>query len=767
MEQENIHHKKNDIELLLEENKLRDCLQIIENLNLTTNQRNELFLIKNRLSKLDQEKTKGIISHEQADLEHNKIISALQKFISSLESEKKISLKKNQNTLIIGLIIMFLIFLIVQLQFFNKSYVTGNKELEFKLNYIDGEVGANPEAMVQIFQVGGLELETIYFQLNNKTILDYEKNPSCNCWIVDLRKYGLPNGMYQYRISKSHSSLQQDGRFYENFLRVDNSIPEIRFKAMSIQGKDSLIMMVGTKANREIEYDIDLPFARNQINSNEIIYNDSSGFYRFKRVTIPQSIIESTRNEDIIIRIKEKGREKLEFNFTVDDILDGKEKFVKTGEYTTQFFFDGDGLPNQLVENGLILNLNGRKERKQSTVRKNDTTELSFWISFYSSESIELKWEINNSNLPREELSVSLTKAVTKGIYKDTFYSLPPISNLTGNSYLDTAINSGLIYEYSLQVKDKSGNILINSEPIDRLALDINPLNLPNENPLFIDTIFNNFQKPNTNIQPILADSFRSSIEIGNEIVSVAKSYYGSPYCWGGTGPCFDCSGFTKRVFSEVGIVIPRNSINQYSFYKGYKIVGKQNLEKLLPGDLVFFDCPGYNHIGIVVSNNHGRVQFIHSTNGNNGVAYNFIEAYWFNMYVGARRLSEEKDLNFTFSPKPKSVPKIDSSNQVRNSIPKASIRGHYPEGSIRRLSYKDLGKYTPCELKIMKCEIFARHGYKFHLNPCMVDLFNSADYFWYTKIPGNDNAEWYFSDIERANVDLLIKNEGTCDCKD
>jgi cell wall-associated NlpC family hydrolase len=42
-------------------------------------------------------------------------------------------------------------------------------------------------------------------------------------------------------------------------------------------------------------------------------------------------------------------------------------------------------------------------------------------------------------------------------------------------------------------------------------------------------------------------------------VVQAATNYLGVPYLWGGTDPAkgLDCSGFTQRVFADVGITIP------------------------------------------------------------------------------------------------------------------------------------------------------------------------------------------------------------------
>jgi len=106
-----------------------------------------------------------------------------------------------------------------------------------------------------------------------------------------------------------------------------------------------------------------------------------------------------------------------------------------------------------------------------------------------------------------------------------------------------------------------------------------------------------------------------------NNIEWKAKSFLGTPYVWGATGPSkFDCSGFTQWVYRDVGIKIPRVSrdqarVGQYVSYK--------NLRR---GDMVFFDTKKHRqgkvtHVGIYL----GQGDFIHASSaGKKVVIYNF-----------------------------------------------------------------------------------------------------------------------------------------------
>jgi cell wall-associated NlpC family hydrolase len=91
-------------------------------------------------------------------------------------------------------------------------------------------------------------------------------------------------------------------------------------------------------------------------------------------------------------------------------------------------------------------------------------------------------------------------------------------------------------------------------------------------------------------------------------IEKIAKSMLGKKYKWGGDGPYrYDCSGFTKEVFEENGIELPRQAKEQAKV--GIKVYQHQ----LKKGDLVFFTSKNHttiNHVGIYLGNG----KFIHAS---------------------------------------------------------------------------------------------------------------------------------------------------------
>jgi cell wall-associated NlpC family hydrolase len=92
-----------------------------------------------------------------------------------------------------------------------------------------------------------------------------------------------------------------------------------------------------------------------------------------------------------------------------------------------------------------------------------------------------------------------------------------------------------------------------------------------------------------------------SSAAIGSYAVSIAERYLGVRYVWGGGDPNsgFDCSGFVKYVYAQLGIRLPHYAASQYA------ITMHVDPSQLQPGDLVFFEprADGPGHVGVYVGN--------------------------------------------------------------------------------------------------------------------------------------------------------------------
>lgn len=111
----------------------------------------------------------------------------------------------------------------------------------------------------------------------------------------------------------------------------------------------------------------------------------------------------------------------------------------------------------------------------------------------------------------------------------------------------------------------------------------------------------------------------------------------GIKYKYGGTTEKgFDCSGFTRYVFNEMGIDLNRTSRDQAT--QG-KEVEKKDLRK---GDLVFFKTNGksISHVGIYI----GDGKFAHSSTTKGTIVSSMSDKYYAPIFVTARRvLSDEQ----------------------------------------------------------------------------------------------------------------------------
>jgi cell wall-associated NlpC family hydrolase len=74
----------------------------------------------------------------------------------------------------------------------------------------------------------------------------------------------------------------------------------------------------------------------------------------------------------------------------------------------------------------------------------------------------------------------------------------------------------------------------------------------------------------------------------GSSVLSIAARYVGTPYLYGGTTPRgFDCSGFTRYVYAQLGISLPRTANQQMNATR------RVSRSEARPGDLVFFVSGG------------------------------------------------------------------------------------------------------------------------------------------------------------------------------
>ena len=103
--------------------------------------------------------------------------------------------------------------------------------------------------------------------------------------------------------------------------------------------------------------------------------------------------------------------------------------------------------------------------------------------------------------------------------------------------------------------------------------------------------------------------SFSSSATLRKSVIEDCEKFLGIPYKWGGKTPFgFDCSGLIQTVFRINGILMPRDSKDQYEILKENKIDSHTNAKS---GDLLFFkENESICHVAIFNKN----MKFIHSS---------------------------------------------------------------------------------------------------------------------------------------------------------
>ena len=127
--------------------------------------------------------------------------------------------------------------------------------------------------------------------------------------------------------------------------------------------------------------------------------------------------------------------------------------------------------------------------------------------------------------------------------------------------------------------------------------------------------------------------TYAETVSVADQLVCVAKSYLGYAYVWGGTSPStgFDCSGFTKYVFAQLGYSLNRTAAQQLG--------DGTPVSELKVGDLVFFNntystSAAASHVGIYIGDN----QFIHAADGGVKIT-DLSNPFYASRYVGARRV--------------------------------------------------------------------------------------------------------------------------------
>lgn len=129
-------------------------------------------------------------------------------------------------------------------------------------------------------------------------------------------------------------------------------------------------------------------------------------------------------------------------------------------------------------------------------------------------------------------------------------------------------------------------------------------------------------------------------LSIRERLIVFAKKMLHLPYRFGGNGPfAIDCSAYVQKVYSFIGMNLPRSAREQFHFGE---FIDKDDLSI---GDLVFFRTYASfpSHVGIYLGNN----LFIHASSKAKKVTIDSLDTpYYLKRFIGAKKIILEEELS-------------------------------------------------------------------------------------------------------------------------
>jgi len=98
---------------------------------------------------------------------------------------------------------------------------------------------------------------------------------------------------------------------------------------------------------------------------------------------------------------------------------------------------------------------------------------------------------------------------------------------------------------------------------------------------------------------------------------------------------------------------------------------------------------------------------------------------------------------------------KINNNSEQPKSTETNAVKGQYPQTSIYKMNASEFYGLSKWELKIMRNEIFARHGYIFKTED-MKNYFTQQS--WY--VPRYSNVDSDLTEIEKYNIEMIKRFE-------
>jgi len=132
------------------------------------------------------------------------------------------------------------------------------------------------------------------------------------------------------------------------------------------------------------------------------------------------------------------------------------------------------------------------------------------------------------------------------------------------------------------------------------------------------------------------AEEPAAAVDVGQQVVELAKAQIGTPYAFGGSRPedGFDCSGLVQWAYGRFGVALPRSVDEQVQIGRPVEAAD------LRPGDLVFFNVHGSatpDHVGIYAE----KSRFVHAPKSGDVVRTESLnDAWWRRRWSSSRRVN-------------------------------------------------------------------------------------------------------------------------------
>ena len=281
-----------------------------------------------------------------------------------------------------------------------------------------------------------------------------------------------------------------------------------------------------------------------------------------------------------------------------------------------------NNLSSELIYPGQVLTINSTSTGSNTSTNSGSTSLSTYTV---------LSGDTFSGIAKKHNMSTAALKALNTNIININFLSVGQVITVSGSSQSNNSTStsngstsnssSATTTTYTVKTGDTLSGIASKFKVSQANLLKLNP-QITNANVLSVGQVIK--VSGNINSSSTGTSGAISWQQKADNIITAGNKYLGRPYVLGASitqTSSFDCSSFTKRVFQENGITLPRTSIEQS------QIGTSVDLSNIRKGDLVFFDT-NYNgvinHVGIAASS----TTILHCQSSV-GVSVSSLNTYW------------------------------------------------------------------------------------------------------------------------------------------